>query len=117
MRGTVKFFDKNKGWGYITGMDGEDYFVHCSYIQTKGFRTLTAGDIVSFTPESTERGKKAAEVIPELTYAMVSRKAEKKGLHLENVQSPVIWGIVDENHVIQAGEKGMRLPEVDKYLS
>lgn len=66
MRGTVKFFDKNKGWGYITGMDGEDYFVHQTGIQTKGFRTLTAGDIVSFTPKHTERGKKAAEVILEL---------------------------------------------------
>ena len=66
MRGTVKFFDKNKGWGYITGMDGEDYFVHQTGIQTKGFRTLTAGDIVSCTPESTERGKKAADVILEL---------------------------------------------------
>ena len=51
MRGTVKFFDKNKGWGFITGEDGKDYFVHYSAIQSDSdeiMKTLMDGEKVEF---------------------------------------------------------------------
>lgn len=40
MRGTVKFFDKNKGWGFITDTEGKDFFFHHSNIQMEGHRAL-----------------------------------------------------------------------------
>lgn len=82
MRGTVKFFDKNKGWGYITGMDGEDYFVHQTGIQTKGFRTLTAGDIVSFTPKHTERGKRQRKLFWNFRFSLENLGSSLRSLSL-----------------------------------
>ena len=54
MRGTVKEFGTQRGWGFITGDDGKDYFV----------RTLYKGDLVEFEPTETDRGVKAGNVIP-----------------------------------------------------
>ena len=48
MKGTVKFFDKSKGWGFITGKDGKDVFVHYSSIQMDGRKSLNGNDIVNF---------------------------------------------------------------------
>ena len=45
-RGTVKFFNEKKGFGFIEREDGEDVFVHFSAIQTTGFKTLETGDRV-----------------------------------------------------------------------
>ena len=53
MEGTVKWFDERKGYGFITGEDGKDVFVHFSAIQEEGFKTLNEGQRVRF--EVTER--------------------------------------------------------------
>ncbi len=47
-QGTVKWFNGTKGYGFITGEDGKDYFVHFSAIQVDGFKTLDEGQKVSF---------------------------------------------------------------------
>lgn len=62
MRGTVKFFDKKKGWGFITSDEGTDYFVHFSGISGSGFRSLESDDVVEFDLKETERGWKAVNV-------------------------------------------------------
>lgn len=41
MNGTVKWFDTRKGYGFIVGDDGQDYFVHYSQIQADGYKTCT----------------------------------------------------------------------------
>ena len=46
--GSVKFFDAAKGYGFIAGDDGQDYFVHHTGIMAEGYRQLFAGDRVSF---------------------------------------------------------------------
>lgn len=62
-QGTVKWFNETKGFGFITGSDGSDVFVHYSAIQGNGFKTLAEGDSVSFDVESGPKGPKAINVV------------------------------------------------------
>lgn len=48
MKGTVKFFDGTKGWGFITDESGNDVFVHYSSIQMEGSKSLNQNDVVEF---------------------------------------------------------------------
>ena len=48
MKGTVKFFDGTKGWGFITDESGNDVFVHYSSIQMEGSKSLNLNDVVEF---------------------------------------------------------------------
>ena len=49
--GTVKWFNADKGFGFITGEDGNDVFAHFSAIQSDGFKTLDEGQAVTFDTE------------------------------------------------------------------
>ncbi len=62
-RGTVKWFNDSKGYGFITRPSGGDIFVHFSSIQGDGFRTLAEGDEVEFEILETDRGPQAANVM------------------------------------------------------
>lgn len=61
--GTVKWFNADKGYGFITGEDGNDVFVHFSAIQGDGFKTLEEGQAVEFEVESSDRGLQAANIV------------------------------------------------------
>jgi CspA family cold shock protein len=61
-KGIVKWFSEKKGYGFIEKEDGEDVFVHHSAINAPGFKTLEAGDRVTFDIEPGSRGPKAANV-------------------------------------------------------
>ncbi|GBD98737.1 cold shock protein 1 [bacterium BMS3Abin07] len=61
--GTVKWFNETKGFGFITGEDGNDVFVHFSSIQGDGFKTLAEGDSVTFDTEEGPKGPKAVNVV------------------------------------------------------
>ena len=60
--GTVKWFNAEKGYGFISQESGDDVFVHLSAIQGKGFKTLEEGQSVSFEIEEGPRGKQASNV-------------------------------------------------------
>ena len=60
--GTVKWFNDQKGFGFIEHPGGKDVFVHHSAIQADGFRSLTEGDQVEFTIEQGPKGPNAAGV-------------------------------------------------------
>lgn len=62
--GTVKFFNDEKGFGFITGTDGEDVFVHFSNIEGTGRRTLVAGQEVEFELGQGRKGVEANNVRP-----------------------------------------------------
>ena len=63
MIGKVKWFSKQKGYGFIEREDGSDVFVHYSAIQEEGFKTLTEGQQVEFEIVEGARGPQAANVI------------------------------------------------------
>ena len=61
-QGTVKWFNAEKGFGFIQQEEGNDVFVHFSAIQGEGFKTLEEGQAVTFEVEDTDRGPQAANV-------------------------------------------------------
>jgi len=63
LEGTVKWFNDSKGFGFITGQDGSEFFVHHSSIQGSGFKSLAEGDKVSFDTENGPKGPKAINVV------------------------------------------------------
>ncbi|KRM54311.1 MULTISPECIES: cold-shock protein [Lacticaseibacillus] len=60
--GTVKWFNAEKGYGFITRQDGGDVFVHFSAIQGDGYKTLEEGQAVTFEVEQSDRGPQAVNV-------------------------------------------------------
>ncbi|EKW98841.1 cold-shock protein [Ligilactobacillus saerimneri] len=62
-QGTVKWFNADKGYGFITREDGNDVFVHFSAIQGEGFKTLEEQQHVSFDVEEGQRGLQAVNVV------------------------------------------------------
>lgn len=61
-KGTVKWFNDAKGYGFITREDGQDCFVHYSAIQGSGFRSLVEGDRVNFDLVQGQKGPAAENV-------------------------------------------------------
>lgn len=64
MRGKVKWFNDQKGYGFIAKEDGSgDVFVHFSAVKGEGFKSLAEGDAVEFEVIDSEKGPKAASVV------------------------------------------------------
>ena len=61
--GTVKWFNADKCFGFITGEDGNDVFAHFSAIQSDGFKTLDEGQAVTFDTEEGPRGLQATNIV------------------------------------------------------
>ncbi len=61
--GTVKWFNSEKGYGFIEREDDSDVFVHYTAIQGEGFRTLQEGQRVEFSIEESPKGPQAVDVI------------------------------------------------------
>ena len=63
MTGTVKWFNAEKGFGFITTENGEDLFAHFSQIQKDGFKSLEEGERVSFDVVEGQRGPQASNIV------------------------------------------------------
>ena len=63
MRGKVKWFNNDKGYGFIEYTDNEDIFVHYSAIRQDGYKSLTEGQIVDFKLLETDKGLQALDVM------------------------------------------------------
>ena len=62
MNGTVKWFNAEKGFGFITGEDGKDVFAHFSQIKSDGYKTLEEGQKVSFDIANGQKGPQAENI-------------------------------------------------------
>ena len=62
LNGTVKWFNGEKGFGFITGEDGSDVFVHFSQINKDGFKTLEEGEAVTYEVVDGDKGPQATNV-------------------------------------------------------
>ncbi len=62
VKGTVKWFNERKGFGFLSQEDGEDVFVHYSSIQASGFKNLTEGQAVEFEIQKGPKGLQAVNV-------------------------------------------------------
>ena len=62
LKGKVKWFNAEKGFGFLVNEEGKDVFVHYSVINQEGYKQLAEGDIVTYELKETERGPQAANV-------------------------------------------------------
>lgn len=62
MTGKVKWFNAAKGYGFITGDDGKEVFVHFSAIQSDGYKTLDEGQAVEYEVNDGDKGPQAVDV-------------------------------------------------------
>ncbi|UUV18335.1 cold-shock protein [Fusobacteria bacterium ZRK30] len=62
LKGTVKWFNDEKGFGFISAEDGNDYFAHFSQIKKEGFKTLNEGAEVTFEITQSDKGPQASNI-------------------------------------------------------
>lgn len=121
MQGQVKYFNTQRGYGFIVGEEETDYFFHYSQIQMEGFKTLSEGDIVSFEVETDKDNNNrvhAINVEPVLTLEMVRKSLKEENLYIEPKQGTSgnnAWLVVDKNNVLQSDERGMNFMELAAY--
>ena len=128
MKGTVKWFDTKKGYGFIADSEGKEHFVHNSNIVMDGFRHLNEDDIVNFELGAGKDGREQAiNVQPILTMKMIEDSLKEENLYVKetkrNKDTIVMsalnmnkgYMVVNQNNVIQAGEQGMSFLELAAF--
>lgn len=119
MQGTVKWFDTQKGYGFITDSEGKDVFVHHSNIIMDKFRCLNEDDIVNYElgTGNNERPQ-AVNVQPILSRKMVEDSLKEESLYIQTMKDSykvTKYQVIDQNNVIQAGENGMSFLELAAF--
>ena len=92
LQGTVKWFSAQKGYGFITGEDGIDYFAHFSEIQMDGYRKLSGGQPVLFEAGTDANGRSLAKNIsPSSPHISPPNSSIEKSLAISGVPSGWYW--------------------------
>lgn len=119
MRGTVKFFDTMRGWGFITDTEYKDHFIHCSSIVMDGRKQLSEGDIVEFEVGQGANGKEqAVNVTPILTMQMIEKALKDEGLRVKQIIDQYglkQYIVINSDDMMQSPEYGMDLVELAAY--
>lgn len=118
-RGTVKWFNDVKGYGFITDEDGNDVFVHYSSIIMEGRKSLDENDVVEFEiGEGTIGRTQAANVQPILTMQMIEKSLEEERLYVKNTKDQygvTKYIVINSDNVVQTDEHGMSFAELAAY--
>ena len=118
-KGTVKWFNNQKGYGFITDSEGKDIFVHYSAIQMDGFKTIIEGDVVEYEiGEGTTGREQAVNVTPILTVKSIISSLKKENLMLKTITDSYgvkKYLVVNADDVLQTDENGMTLVETAAY--
>ena len=118
-KGTVKWFNNQKGYGFITDSEGKDIFVHYSAIQMDGFKTIIEGDVVEYEiGEGTTGREQAVNVKPIIRRNIVAQELSKGKLHLNPIKDAYgvkKYLVVNADNVLQKDENGMTLVETAAY--
>ena len=119
MKGTVKFFDGIKGWGFITDETEKDVFVHYSSIQMEGRKSLNQNDIVEFEiGEGTTHRTQAVNVQLILTYMIVKKALKNEGYYIKPIKDQYNidkYIIMNSEGVLQTDVHGMSFAELVAY--
>ena len=118
MKGTVKWFNAQKGYGFLIMEDGTEIFVHYSGLNVEGFKAVHEDEIVKFDVIDTEKGKQAVNVTPILTMRMIKDSLKEDNLYVRSVTNALgVKGymVVDQNNIIQTSEQGMSFLELAAY--
>lgn len=128
MQGTIKWFNTQKGYGFVTDSEDKEHFVHHNSIVMDGFRHLNEGDIVNFEIGISRDGREqAVNVQPILTMKMVKDSLKEENLYIKEIKrnkNTIVMNalnmnkgymVVNENNVIQAGEQGMSFLELAAF--
>jgi CspA family cold shock protein len=106
MEGTVKWFNPSKGYGFIVGEDGTDYFAHFGEIQSEGFKTLKEGQSVTFEEADGEKGPVAKNIMPASDMEATAEEAE------ETAEEPEAEETVEEPEAEETAEE----PEAEETV-
>ena len=119
MRGTVKWFDTKKGYGFITDSEGKEHFAHHSNIVMGGFRHLNEDDIVEFEHGTGKDGREQAiSIQPVLTMKMIRDSLKEENLYVKTMKDAykmTKYLVVDENNTVQTDEQGMDFLNLAAY--
>lgn len=119
MKGTVKFFDGTKGWGFITDENKNDVFVHYSNITMEGRKSLDENDIVDFEIGEGKDGRsQAVNVQPILTMQMIEKSLEEERLYVKNTKDQygvTKYIVCNSENVVQTDKHGMSFAELVAY--
>lgn len=111
MRGTIKWFNVQKGYGFITDSEGRDLFVYYSNLVMDGFKALYEDDIVNFELGSGKDGREQAiNIKPIITTKMVEDSLRAENLYIQIMKDGygvTKYLVVDEDGMIQTDEQGM----------
>ena len=111
MQGTTKWFNNQKGYGFITDLEGNDVFVHHSNIIMDKFRYLNEDDIVNYELGAGKDGREqAVNVIPVLTMKMVKDSLKEENLYVKTMKDAykvTKYLVVDNKDVLQTNEQGI----------
>ena len=123
MKGTVKFFNRSKGWGFITDAENDkEIFFHQTSIQMSGYRFLDEGDLVDYEVGAGNNNREqAVSVTPIISLNGVEDALNADSEKVLRVRTKrdeygaLKYYVVDMNSNLQSSERGMSLLEVAAY--